>query len=166
MLRAVVLLSMIWPCLVMAGPDQAQLSVWANEAIVATYTFNAQNFLARQKAIAKYFSAKGWIAYSKALQDTKIPDLVQKNGYEVSAVALLPPVIKATGTSSWQAKMPLLVLYKNSNQQQKQTLDVVLSFSAAEPGLGVRGLSVQSLVSTVTQAPCQCAVAPRLKAMV
>lgn len=61
-----------------AGPDRAQLAVWANEAIIATYTFDYKNYMQQQKEIAKYFSADGWIAYSKALNQSKLPEVVQK----------------------------------------------------------------------------------------
>lgn len=103
-----------------AAPSEVDLSVWANEAIVSTYTFSASNFLDRQKQIAKYFSSQGWINYNKALQASKLQDSVQKNNYDVSAVALLPPVIKTlVKTNEWEATMPLLVLYKNKDYQQK-----------------------------------------------
>ena len=62
-----------------AAPDRTQLAVWANEAIIATYTFNYKNYIQDQKEIAKYFTAEGWIAYSKALDDSKVPEAVQKN---------------------------------------------------------------------------------------
>ena len=140
-----------------AAPSEIDLSVWANEAIVATYTFSASNFLDRQKQIAKYFSSQGWINYNKALVASKLQDSVQKNNYEVSAVALLPPVIKTiVKTNEWEATMPLLVLYKNKEYQQKQTLSVVITFMPAKENEGVRGLVLTSFTTTVTTPACRC----------
>lgn len=139
-----------------AAPDMTQLSVWANEAIVATYTFDYQNFLPRQKEIAKYFTAAGWTAYSNALTAAKLPDTVKNNSYFVSAVATLPPVVKQINATQWQATMPLLVLYKNPQYQQKQNLLVTINFIQAPSGQGVRGLAIASLQSKVTEPPCQC----------
>ncbi|WED42729.1 DotI/IcmL family type IV secretion protein [Legionella cardiaca] len=139
-----------------AAPDKTQLAVWANEAIVATYTFDYQNFLARQKEIAKYFSAAGWTAYSTALNASKLPETVKNNSYFVSAVATLPPEIKTINATQWQAIMPILVLYKNPQYQQKQNLLVTINFVPAPAGQGVRGLSIVSLQSKVTQPPCEC----------
>lgn len=140
-----------------AAPNEVDLSIWANESIVSTYTFSAANFLERQKQIAKYFSTQGWINYNKALQASKLQESVQKNNYEVSAVALLPPKIKALpATNEWQATMPLLVLYKNKEYQQKQTLEVVITFMPAKENEGVRGLVLTSFTTTITTPACRC----------
>lgn len=140
-----------------AAWDNTQLAVWANEAMVATYTFDSQNLIARQREIAQYFTAQGWLNYSKALTASKLLDTVQKNSYFVSAVALLPPEIKTLGPQQWQATMPLLVLYKNPQYQQKQTLQVTMDFAPApSTSEGVRGLVVTSLITTVTTDPCPC----------
>lgn len=141
---------------IQAQPSEAALSVWANEAIVATYTYNHENFLQRQKKIAKYFTSKGWIAYSKALTESKLPETVKLHSYNVSAVATMPPKITETGNKRWKASMPLLVLYENPQYQQKQTLAVTIEFSAAPPDQGVRGLAITSLDSKVSIPPCQC----------
>lgn len=142
--------------LVKAAPDKTQLSVWANEAIIATYTYDYKNYQQAQKKIATYFTSSGWISFSKALNDSKLPESVQKNQYEVSAVALLPPEIKSIDATHWQATMPVLVVYKNPQYMQRQTLNVVLTFGEAPADQGVRGLSIDSLQATVTEPPCQC----------
>lgn len=149
-------LTLSFPLSLYAAPDEAQLSVWVNEAIVATYTYNYKNFLARQKEIAHYFTADGWQLYSKDLLASKLPQAVQTNGYFVSAVATMPPVVKSTGTNQWQASMPLLVVYKNPAYEQKQTLRVILNFKAASTGEGVRGLAVTHMASKVEKPICQC----------
>jgi len=136
--------------------DSARLAVWANEAIVSTYTYNSQNYLDRQKQIAFYFTAQGWINYSKALIDSKLPETVQKNAYDVSAVATMPPTIQLLHDNHWQAVMPLLVVYKNPQYIQKQTLEVTLEFTFAPAGQGVRGLAITSLQSKVVKPTCQC----------
>lgn len=135
--------------------DETQLAVWANEAIIATYTYDYKNFMVRQKAIAPYFNAQGWINYSAALNASGLPATVQQNKYSVSAVATLPPVITTLGTDRWQAVMPILVLYQN-NQQQKQNLQVTITYGSAPDGQGVRGMAIYSLQSTVISAPCEC----------
>lgn len=141
---------------IQAQPSNVELSVWVNEAIVATYTYNYQNFLQRQKKIAKYFSSKGWIAYSRALTDSKLPETVKLHSYYVSAVATMPPNVTETGNKRWKASMPLLVLYENPQYQQKQTLEVTIEFAAAPSGQGVRGLAITSLQSKISIPPCQC----------
>ena len=139
-----------------AAPDRAQLAVWANEAIIATYTFDYKNFIADQKEIAKYFTSTGWIAYSKALNNSKLPETVQKNNYEVTAVATQPPILTTLDPAHWQATMMILVEYKNLQYTQQQNLKIQLGFTTAPSGQGIRGFAVTSLKSTVTTPPCQC----------
>ncbi|KTD63179.1 hypothetical protein Lsan_1449 [Legionella santicrucis] len=139
-----------------AQPDPVQLSVWANEAIVATYTYSYKNYLEDQKRIAKYFTADGWIAYSNALNASKLPEAVQKNLYYVSAVATEPPVISNIDSTHWKATMGLLVVYKNPQYQQKQQLKVTINFMVAPSGQGVRGYSITTLQSVINKTPCKC----------
>lgn len=153
-LKAVLLL--LWSSSLLAAPDATQLAVWANEAIVATYTYDYQNYLQRQRNIAKYFTAAGWTAYSTALNASGLPAVVAKNAYYVSAVATMPPEVKAINDSQWQATMPLLVIYKNPQYQQKQTLQVTINFSETPAGQGIRGFAINNLQSKVSQPPCEC----------
>lgn len=139
-----------------ASPSDTELAVWANEAIVATYTYNYQNYLARQREIANYFTSTGWSAYSSALNASGLPAAVAKNAYFVSAVATFPPQIKGIDGGHWQATMPLLVVYKNPQYQQKQTLQVTIQFSQVPSGQGVRGLAISSLQSKQSDPICEC----------
>ena len=141
-----------------AGPEQVALSVWVNEAIVATYSYNYKSYLDDQKQIAKYFTADGWMAYSKALNDSKLPEAVQKNLYFVNAVSTEPPVITTIDPTHWKATMPLLVVYHNPQYKQHQTLKVSIYFETAPSGQGIRGLSISNLQSVVSKPPCQCPV--------
>lgn len=136
--------------------NETELAVWANEAIVATYTFNYQNFLQRQKEIAKYFTANGWIAYSKTLEDSKLPEIIQKNNYFINSVAMSPPTIKNIRPNMWEAVMPLLVVYKNPQYEQKQTLNVTIHFTTVSESQGVRGKAITSLKSVEITSPCKC----------
>ena len=138
--------------------DEIPLKVWVNEAIVSTYTYNYQNFIDRQREIAVYFTSNGWISYSKALNESKIQDIVQKNKYFVSAVAIAPPELKSLNANNWQATMPLLVVYKNPQFQQQQTLSVTIQFTKAPQGQGVRGYAITSLQSAIKKPACSCPI--------
>lgn len=139
-----------------AGPEQAPMVVWVNEAVVATYSFSYKNYLQDQKQIAKYFSADAWIAYTKALNESKLPEAVQKNLYSVSAIPTEPPVITRIDDTHWKATMNLLVVYQNPQYQQQQNLKITVNFGVAPSGQGIRGYNITSLQSVVTKPPCQC----------
>ncbi|OGV27615.1 MAG: hypothetical protein A3F18_07500 [Legionellales bacterium RIFCSPHIGHO2_12_FULL_37_14] len=137
-------------------PSQADLSIWVNEAIVHTYTFDYKNYLADQKNIAHYFSAKAWLNYSAALTSSKLLDTIKKNLYYVSAVAQSTPQIKKRGPGVWLATMPVMVVYRNAQKEVKQTLLVTINFSVSETKTGVRGLQIESFESKVIQPACEC----------
>lgn len=141
-----------------AAFNPTELSVWANEASVATYSYDYKNFMQRQKEIAKYFTAAAWTNYSAALLASKVPETVKTNSYFVSAVPLMPPTIKATGPNQWQANMPLLVVYQNPQYRQKQTLDVTINFIQAPSGQGQRGLAITSFQTKPIKPACKCDV--------
>ena len=149
-------LGLFAPTALIAQNENVQLAVWANEAIIATYTYDYQNFITEQKTIAKYFTGEGWTNYSTAFSASKIPDQVQKNTYFVSAVAQLPIQIKTIDSNHWEASAPVLVVYQNPQYMQKQTLQVTIQFTTASQGQGVRGLAISNLQSVVTETPCQC----------
>ncbi len=154
--RCLVLVVFLFSFQSYASPDNTQLAVWANEAIIATYSYDYKNFLERQREIAKYFTADGWTEYASALKTSDLPNEIQKNAYVVTAVATLPPKITLLEANKWQAIMPILVIYKNPQYQQKQTLTVKMTMALAPEGQGVRGLAITNLQSKVSQAACPC----------
>lgn len=149
--------------LTFADPADNHLIVWVSEAIVSTYTFDFENYLKQQKETAKYFTASGWINYTKALESAKLLEIVKKHSYRVSSVPLLPPVIKKLSENEWQAVMPILVVYQNPAYKQKQTLQVTINFIKTDKE-GVNGLAIINLISTIIEPPCEC-VAAKTKAL-
>lgn len=136
-------------------PDKAQQVVWIYEAVTEMNTWTYQDFLTRQQKIARYFTAQGWINYTKALKESKVPEIVQARKYSVQTVPLLPPEIKQITPKQWQAIMPILVVYENAAGKQKQTLSVTLDFEQVE-GEGIRGFAINRFQSKTTAPPCDC----------
>lgn len=142
--------------IVAAKPRDSELLVWVSEAVVATYTYDFKDFLKQQKVIAKYFTADGWVNYSKALTDSKVIEIVKKNTYYVSAVPTMPPKIKNLSENEWEAVVDVLVLYQNPAFKQKQNLKVTVNFVKSNKE-GMRGFAITRIRSIVTEPPCKCA---------
>ncbi len=136
--------------------SNVELSVWVNEAIVASYTLDHEHFVQQEKDLAKYFTSDGWIEYSRALQASNLPQQIKTNAYTVTAVATLPPTIKSIDPKGWEATMPILVIYKNPAYSQKQELNITLRFIEST-NQGVRGFAITSLKSIPIATPCRCA---------
>lgn len=144
------------PWRLFAAPSPVALSVWVNEAIVATWTWDYRDYLVQQGQIAHYFTAEGWINYSNALKASGLLEAAQKNRYSVSAVAIAPPTVTMAGNGVWKGEMPLLVVYKNPQYTQKQSLMVTVFLTETSGDAGVRGLAISSMQSAVLKAPCIC----------
>ena len=140
-----------------AEPAKGALSVWVSEAVISAYTFSDKTLIEDQRLLAKYFSAQGWINFSKALDSAKLKDSVLQNHYSVSALADAPPEIqKLSDRNEWQATMPITVFYKNPEHQQKQNLSVSITFGPVSGDAGVRGFAISSFESKISSDFCIC----------
>ena len=131
------------------------LKIWINEAIINVYDFNDENWMARQKDIATYFTAEAWKVYLDALNKSNLLKQVQTNHFNVSAVATQPPSIKAIDDHNWEASMPILVQYKNKDDVQVQHLEINLHIVQTSQG-GVRGFAILQFQSKIQAHPCSC----------
>lgn len=146
---------MMWSVLVHADPTPVQLSLWTNEALMTLYHYDHAHYLTQQQQSAKYFTVSGWTDYAAAQRAAGIPTAVRENQYAVTAVPLEPPTITVFSPGIWKGELPLLVVYKNKQQEQKQQLQVTIYFKAVRTG-GTRGLAIERLQSVVKKAPCTC----------
>lgn len=131
------------------------LQVWTNEAIVNLFDFTAENWLARQKDMAQYFTADAWMAYEVALKKTKLIQQITDNKFSVSAVSTAPPLVKSIDASTWDAKMPVLVQFKNEHGVQFQNFQIDLKIIKVNAG-GLRGYAIQQYNSTILKELCDC----------
>lgn len=123
------------------------LLVWANEAIISTYTYNFADYQQQLQQISPYFTADGWQVFIDTFTKSNVLDSVKSNEYAVSAVATRPPIILTQGPVSnqyvWQVEMPILVLYQNADQEQEQHL--IIQITITENKTGIRGLGIVQL---------------------
>jgi hypothetical protein len=139
-----------------AQVNDPKINAWVADAILNTYTFDADNVIARQKLIAKYFTVDGWINYGKALKDSKLIETVQANKYIVAAVPLAAPKVMTSENSKWTATMPIIVTYHGKQSDETQALDIKILFVTTSQGQGVEGKAIERLWATPTSQPCPC----------
>jgi hypothetical protein len=131
------------------------LQVWVNQAIVNLFTYSYDNWDARQKDMASYFTPDAWQAFQNAINKSNIIAQVKQNKFTVSAVATLPPTIKNLGKNLYQVEMPILVAYKNTNDTQIQNLVIQIHvFNTNNSGFGQ--FAINQFLSKIDTAPCAC----------
>jgi len=97
---------------------------WANQAAIASFTYNFVNFRDELQASSGFFTAEGWDQFLTALQQSNILDAVKAKKLIVSAVATRAPIILQKGILNgvyfWRVQMPILVTYQSASEFTQQ----------------------------------------------
>lgn len=127
------------------------LQVWANNAIINSFTFNDKNLQTRQLDIAQFFEPQAWKRFSQLniFQDAK------SHHFEVSAVATLPPKINLLENHSFFAEMPIMVTYVHANETITQNLNITIK-AIPSKARGTGGYTIAQFESINVSSPCAC----------
>lgn len=122
----------ITPLYALSSPvvTPAELLQWANQAAVASYTFNFVNYRQELQTAAQYYTPEGWAQFQAGLKASRNLEAVLAKKFVVSAAATGAPVITdqgiLNGRYAWRIRIPLLVTYQNTNEQVQQPVTVTL----------------------------------------
>ncbi|MBS0359405.1 MAG: type IVB secretion system apparatus protein IcmL/DotI [Proteobacteria bacterium] len=103
-------------------PNQSDSAVlqWANQAAIASYTYNFVNYRQELQAASEFFTTTGWKNFLDELDASNTLDAVKAKRLIVSAVATQAPVILEKGVIegrySWRVQMPILVTFQSSSE--------------------------------------------------
>lgn len=113
-------------------PNQSDSAVlqWAQQAAVASFTYNFVNYRSELKNTSNYFTEEGWGQFLQALIKSNSLEIVKQKKLVVSAVVTKAPVIlqkgPLAGRFSWRIQMPLLVTYQSASEFQQSNSVVTL----------------------------------------
>lgn len=102
---------------VLPYPHQSfkNISGWVFEAIMASYSFDFNNYYSQLDKVSYYYTPEGYTMYLKALQLAKVEGQVISNKIEVSTVPLQEPVLIKGGnlgsTEYWRYRVPVLISF-------------------------------------------------------
>jgi intracellular multiplication protein IcmL len=126
----------------------AQVLVWANEAVVSTYTTNFVNYPQTLQTASHYFTPAAWKAYYETLKNSGQLETIIKKKLVVSTVATSAPIILNEGVKegkyTWTVQMPVLIKYQNAHTAKTEHRVVNLSIVRTPQYIGTRGLGIQS----------------------
>ena len=133
-------------------PNQSDPSVlqWANQAAIASFTYNFVNYRTELQASSGFFTADGWDQFLNALQQSNNLDAVKAKKLIVSAVATRAPIILQkgilNGVYAWRVQMPILVTYQSASEFTQQN-NVVTMLIVRVPTLNSpRGIGISQFV--------------------
>ena len=143
----------ITPLIQMDAPNQSESAIaqWANQAAIATFSYNFVNYRSELVAASGFFTAEGWDQFIAALGSSNNLDAVKAKKLVVSAVATSAPVILQkgvlNGNYSWRIQMPILVTYQSASEFSQQNLNVTMLVSRVDTLNSPRGIGIAQFVS-------------------
>jgi intracellular multiplication protein IcmL len=142
----------ITPLFPLDKPNQSDSAVlqWANQAAIASFTYNFVNYRDELQASSGFFTAEGWDQFLSALQDSNNLDAVKAKKLIVSAVATRAPIILQkgvlNGSWSWRVQMPILVTYQSASEFTQQNNVVTMLISRVSTLNSPRGIGIAQFV--------------------
>lgn len=113
----------------------AKLLDWAQQTVIAAFTFNFTNYRSVFSQLQKSFTPDGWKDYTNMLQSSRILDTVTNKNLFMSAVAAQKPILITDGVIdghyAWTVQVPIVVTYKQGTngaaaQPTQQTFNVTV----------------------------------------
>ncbi|HRD69089.1 MAG: type IVB secretion system apparatus protein IcmL/DotI [Legionella sp.] len=142
----------ITPLFPLNEPNQSDSAVlqWANQAAIASFTYNFVNFRDELQASSGFFTAEGWDQFLTALQQSNNLDAVKAKKLIVSAVATRAPIILQkgilNGVYSWRVQMPILVTYQSASEFTQQNNVVTMLITRVSTLNSPRGIGIAQFV--------------------
>jgi len=142
----------ITPLFPLNEPNQSDSAVlqWANQAAIASFTYNFVNYREELQASSGFFTAEGWQQFLDALEASNNLAAVQAKKLIVSAVATRAPIILQkgilNGSYSWRVQMPILVTYQSASEFTQQNNIVTMLITRVSTLNSPRGIGIAQFV--------------------
>lgn len=122
----------ITPLAPLEQPNQSESAIfqWANQAVLASFSYNFVNYRSELESASNYFTRSGWEQFLQTLRTSNDLETVKQRKLIVSAVATKAPVLLKKGllggSYSWRIQMPLLVTYQSSSEYKQSNRVVTI----------------------------------------
>lgn len=106
------------------------LMSWSAQAATEVMTFGFNDYKRRLQESSRNFTRTGWASFSKALEKSRIIEMVEANQQVVSAAPSSAPVLVSEGlyrgVYQWEVDVPLVVTYQSGSTVRTDRLLVKL----------------------------------------
>lgn len=142
----------VTPIVALDEPNQSDSAVlqWANQAAIASYTYNFVNFQNELKAASVYYTNTGWQQFMSALEQSNNLNVLRAKKLIVSAVATRAPIIlekgMLNGRYAWRVQMPMLVTYQSASEFSQQNIVVTMLISRISTIESPRGIGISQIL--------------------
>lgn len=142
----------ITPIVPMDEPNQSDTAVlqWANQAAIASFSYNFVNYRKELQAASEFFTAAGWQMFTQALYSSNDLNAVEAKKLIVSAVATGAPVILQkgllNGRYSWRIQMPILATYQSASQFTQSNYNVTMMIQRVSTLDSPQGIGISQII--------------------
>ena len=106
--------------------DRAALLSWATQAATEVWTFGFHNHKQRLKEASRHFTRKGWAGFTKAIERSRIIEMVNENRFVMTSVPRSAPKITKEGLQNgrynWTVELPLKTTYQSGSKTRSDNL--------------------------------------------
>jgi len=106
------------------------LMSWVAQAATEVMTFGFNDYRRRLQEASRNFTRRGWESFTKALQQSRIIEMVEVNQQVVTAAPRGAPVITkeglAAGRYQWIVEMPMILTYQSGTQKRSDNLKITI----------------------------------------
>lgn len=106
------------------------LMSWVAQASTEVMTFTFTDYRRRLQEASRNFTRKGWESFTKALEQSRIIELVEDNQQVVTAAPRGAPLLLEEGIRggrySWVVQIPMVVTYQSGSKSRSDNLMVTV----------------------------------------
>ncbi|MCB1557239.1 MAG: DotI/IcmL/TraM family protein, partial [Alphaproteobacteria bacterium] len=103
---------------------------WVAQASTEVMTFTFTDYRRRLQEASRNFTRKGWESFTKALEQSRIIELVEDNQQVVTAAPRGAPLLLEEGIRggrySWVVQIPMVVTYQSGSKSRSDNLMVTV----------------------------------------
>ncbi len=106
------------------------LMSWIAQASTEVMTFGFHDYRRRLQESSRNFTRRGWESFTKALQQSRIIEMVQANQQVVTAAPQGAPILESEGLIAgryqWVVQLPMILTYQSGSKTRSDSLLVTL----------------------------------------
>ena len=106
------------------------LMSWVAQATTEVMTFGFNDYKRRLQEASRNFTPRGWESFTKALQASRIIEMVEANQQVLTAAPRGAPIIKTEGPIQgryqWIVELPMILTYQAGAQKRSDNMIVVV----------------------------------------
>jgi intracellular multiplication protein IcmL len=135
--------------------SEAQLLEWAQQAIIASYTYDYVSFKTQLEQASHYYSVNGWKEFEQKMKvSQQLPTAIRSKAIVVSQPTGVPTITQQgllNGRLVWVIHMPMMVQSIVGSDKTTKYWDVTIRVQRDNILVYPKGVSISSFVATEGQ---------------